>query len=155
MMEMMEGASTASARPRAFGAGRHVPSSILMMCAALALCASSAAAQSSRGAAASNRVFARQCEVDLRARCDVVSGGQDRDSIRACIKQQFNELNDECRTWLARVATINKACAADIKQNCADTLGGQGRIVACLKSALGKLSDACKDTLASRAYSGR
>ena len=124
-----------------------------MMCAAVALCTSSAVAQQPRGSAASDRIVARQCEVDLRARCDVGSGGQDRDSVRACIKQQFGSLAPECQTWLARLARINKACAADIKQNCAGERAGQGRIEACLRSALGKLSDACKDGLA-RTVSG-
>jgi len=124
-----------------------------MMCAAVALCASSAAAQQSRSAAASDRIVARQCEVDLRARCDVTARGQDRDSIRTCIKQQFGSLAEECRPWLARLARINKACAADIKQNCAGERAGRGRIEACLRSALGKLSDACKDGLA-RTVSG-
>lgn len=121
---------------------------VLMICAATALWASTAAAQQSRGAAASDRIVARQCEVDLRARCDVVSGGQDRDSVRACVKQQFGSLAEECRTWLARLAAINKACAADVKQSCADVQPGHGRVEACLRSALGRLSDACKDALA-------
>ena len=130
-----------------------MPKVVLMICAATALWASTAAAQQSRGAAASDRIVARQCEVDLRARCDVASGGQDRNSIRACIKQQFSSLAEECRPWLARLATINKACAADVKQTCADVKPGHGRIEACLRSALGKLSDACKDGLA-RTVSG-
>jgi len=138
--------SRAGVRPQT-GALRR-PGMALMISAAAALCWSSAAAQPSRGAAASDRIVARQCEVDLRARCDVQSGGQDRSGIRACIKQQLGSLAEECRPWLARLATVNKACAGDIKQNCADVEPGHGRITACLKAALGKLSDACKDGLA-------
>ncbi len=137
-------------RAQAYRGGRLV--AIVMVCAAVALWSSPAAAQSPRGAAAQDKVIARQCEADLRARCDVVSGGQD--SIRACIKQQFDELGDACRTWLAGVAAVNKACAADIKQSCANAQGGHGRIVACLKSALGQLSEPCKDALA-RSASGK
>lgn len=136
---------------RAQARGRLVPNGIVAVCAALALWSSTAAAQQSRGEAAHNKIIARQCEVDLRARCDVVSGG--RDSIRACMKQQFGSLEEECRTWLARLATINKACAADVKQSCAGVQGGHGRVEACLKSALGSLSDACKNALA-RTVSG-
>ena len=123
-----------------------------MGCAAVELCPSTVAAQQSRGAAAHDKIVARQCEVDVRARCDITSGALD-DSIRSCIKQQFNSLEDECRSWLARLAAINKACAADIKQNC-DVLVGHSRVVACLQSAIGKLSDACKDGLA-RTVSGK
>jgi hypothetical protein len=130
-----------------------VPRLALMIGAALAACASGAVAQQSRGTAASDRIVARQCEVDLRARCDVVGGGKDRDSIRSCMKQQFGSLAEECRPWLARLAALDKACAADVKQNCADVQPGHGRIEACLRSALGKLSDACKDGLA-RTVSG-
>ncbi len=133
-------------RAQACAGGRLMPNAIVAVCAALALWSSTAMAQQSRADAAHDRIVARQCEVDLRARCDVTSAG--RDGIRACVKQQFASLEGECRTWLARLAAINKACAADIKQNCADVKGGRGRVEACLKSALGSLSDNCKDALA-------
>src|SRR5262245_23534055 len=143
--------NTAPVQPR--NGHRLVPRIVLVGCAALALCSSSVAAQQSRGAAASDKIVARQCEVDLRARCAITSGPVD-DSIRSCIKQQFNSLEGDCRSWLARLAAINKACAADIKQNCADVRAGHTRVVECLQSAIGKLSDACKDGLA-RTVSGK
>lgn len=129
--------------------GRRPPVTkvILMGCVAAALCSSTVAAQQSRGTAAGDKIVARQCEVDLRARCAVTTGALD-DSARNCIKQQFNSLEDECRSWLAGLAAINKACAPDIKQNCPDVRVGHVRIVECLRSASSKLSDTCKDGLA-------
>jgi hypothetical protein len=138
---------------RSCGRRRLVLKVVLMGSAAVALCSLTVAAQQSRGAAAHDKIVARRCEVDVRAGCDITSGALDG-SVRSCIKQQFNSLDDECRPWLARLAAINKACAADIKQNCADVQPGRSRVVACLQSAIGKLSDACKDGLA-RTVSGK
>jgi hypothetical protein len=45
---------------------------------------------------------------------------------------------------LAKIATIAKACDAEVKKSCAGIKRGQGRIEACVKSALSNLSDACK-----------
>ena len=149
MIEQPAGAAFLRSR----GRRRLVLKVVLMGCAAVELCPSTVAAQQSRGAAAHDRIVARQCEVDVRARCDITSGALD-DSIRSCIKQQFNSLEDECRSWLARLAAINKACAADIKQNCADVQAGHSRVGACLQAAIGKLSDTCRDGLA-RTVSGK
>ena len=42
------------------------------------------------------------------------------------------------------------ACKADYDKYCSGTLPGGGRVVACLNQQLPKLSDACKQVLASR-----
>jgi hypothetical protein len=127
---------------------------ILVICAAAAMWPTTVAAQPSGAAtAASNRVVARQCEVDLRARCAVVTGAEP--NIRACLKQQLDSVADECRAWLVHLAAIDQACAADVKQTCANVQRGQGRIEACLRSAGAKLSDACKDGLAKTISSRR
>jgi Cysteine rich repeat len=41
-----------------------------------------------------------------------------------------------------------KACAADVKQFCADTKPGEGRVEACMKSNIADVSDACKVAMA-------
>jgi hypothetical protein len=151
--DMIEQPTRDAAFLRSRGRRRFVPKVVLMGCAAVALYSSTVAAQQSRSTAADDKIVARQCEVDLRARCAVTPGALD-DSVRSCIKQQFNSLADECRSWLARLAAINKACVPDIKQNCPDVRAGHFRIVECLQSAISKLSDACKDGLA-RTMSGK
>jgi len=141
------------ARRRPRRGGPRVADGLLVVCAAAAMWSSPVAAQQSRGAAPYDRIVGRQCEVDLRARCDVVSGQEA--GIRGCLKQQFDSVADECKAWLAHLAAIDKACAADIKQSCADVQRGHSRIEACLRSAVGKLSDACKDGLAKTVSSRR
>ncbi|MGB0057938.1 MAG: cysteine rich repeat-containing protein, partial [Methyloceanibacter sp.] len=44
-----------------------------------------------------------------------------------------------------------KACAADVKQFCAGTEAGEGRIKACSKAHFADLTDACKVGLANEA----
>ena len=51
-----------------------------------------------------------------------------------------------------QVKAVNvKACAADVKQHCADVKAGEGRLEACMKSHVANLSDACKVALANSA----
>src|SRR5579864_7836019 len=59
---------------RSYGRRRLVLKVVLMGCAAVALCSSTVAAQQSRGAAAHDKIVARHCEVDVRARCGITSG---------------------------------------------------------------------------------
>ena len=50
------------------------------------------------------------------------------------------------------VKAVNvKACAADVKQHCADVKAGEGRLEACMKSHVANLSDACKVAMANAA----
>ena len=44
-----------------------------------------------------------------------------------------------------------KACAADVKQFCADTKPGEGRLEACIKAHVADVSDACKVAMANHA----
>jgi hypothetical protein len=44
-----------------------------------------------------------------------------------------------------------KACAPDVKQFCANTKAGEGRIEACMKSHIADVSDACKVAMANHA----
>jgi len=44
-----------------------------------------------------------------------------------------------------------KACAADVKQFCADIKPGEGRVEACMKAHVANVSDACKVAMANAA----
>src|SRR6267142_2257097 len=46
-----------------------------------------------------------------------------------------------------RMEEIKQACAADLKQFCANVTPGQGRDIACLKSYEDKISAGCKEKL--------
>ena len=124
---------------------------ILAMGAATMLCWSSATAQESQ-AAAQHRVVTRLCTSDIRARCAFEG---DRERMRTCAKEHLKDLSSACQASLGRLAALDKACAADIRQHCADVKAGRGRVEACLKSRLADLSDACKDALAQAAAGGR
>jgi len=117
------------------------------MGAAAALCWSSATAQESR-AAAQQRLVTRLCTSDITARCAFQG---DRERIRACAKEHLKDLSQPCQASLGRLAALDEACAADIRQHCASVKPGHGRVEACLGSALADLSDACKDGLAQAA----
>ncbi|MGC2455235.1 MAG: hypothetical protein WA592_20990, partial [Pseudolabrys sp.] len=58
------------------------------------------------------------CVADIKAKCAGVEPGEGR--IIACVKTHAAEFSEPCKARLARVAEITKACAADIKENCAD-----------------------------------
>jgi hypothetical protein len=46
-----------------------------------------------------------------------------------------------------KAAAIGKACAADVKKNCAGVKPGGGRIEACMKEHVADISEPCKDAL--------
>jgi cysteine rich repeat protein len=116
---------------------------LLAACVSLMLWSSSGPAQDS--GAARERLAVRICAADISARCHGVEGGQG--GLRSCVKAHLADFSQGCQARLARLAAVRKACAADIKQNCPASKGPR-RIVACLKSALAKLSDACRNGLA-------
>ena len=55
-----------------------------------------------------------------------------------------------CKAVLLKVVNA-KACAADVKQFCADIKPGEGRVEACMKTHVHEVSDACKVALANAA----
>jgi hypothetical protein len=101
------------------------------------------------GAVAQDR--ARACVTDVKKHCADVEPGQGR--IAGCVKQHLSELSEPCQNLVAEVSTAAKACAADLKQQCADARRRVAKI-ACVKSALGNLSDGCKSAV-SRIAAGR
>lgn len=68
------------------------------------------------------------------------------------MKEHIRDFSEPCQARLAKLAAIRKACADDIRQNCAASKGPR-RIEACLRSTLVNLSEGCKETLA-QAVSG-
>ena len=62
----------------------------------------------------------------------------------------FKDLSEGCQTVVLKAVTA-KACAADVKQQCAGIKPGEGRIEACMKTHFAKISDTCKVALANAA----
>ena len=69
---------------------------------------------------------------------------------RTCLKTHIKDLSDECKEVLVKAVNV-KACADDVKQNCAGMEAGGGKIEACMKANIADLSDACKVALANAA----
>ena len=55
----------------------------------------------------------------------------------------------------AAVAQARKPCAADIKKLCAGIQPGEGRLMACMFSHLGDLSETCQDRVLTVAVTGK
>jgi hypothetical protein len=96
------------------------------------------------GANASAQDRAKACLSDVKKHCADVEPGQGR--IAGCVKQHLTELSEPCQNLVAEATTAAKACAADLKQQCADAKRRVAQI-ACVKSALGNLSDGCKSAV--------
>ena len=80
------------------------------------------------------------CMADIKAKCAEVKPGGGR--IKDCVKTHAAEFSDACKARLARVAEISKACAIDVKQNCAD------KDRSCILKNIGNLKDQCKEAFA-------
>ena len=70
--------------------------------------------------------------------------------IRDCLKSHVKDLSDGCQAVVLKAVNA-KACAADVKQFCADTKPGEGRVEACMKTHVADVSDACKVAMANAA----
>ena len=80
------------------------------------------------------------CAADIKAKCAEVKPGGGR--IKDCVITHAAEFSDACKARLARVAEISKACAADVKQNCA------GKDRGCILKNIGSVKDQCKEAFA-------
>ena len=80
------------------------------------------------------------CAADIKEKCAGIKPGGSR--IRECVKTHAAEFSDPCKARLARVAEISKACAVDVKENCAD------KDRSCILKNIGNLKDQCKEAFA-------
>src|SRR6478736_10478456 len=80
------------------------------------------------------------CVADIKAKCAGIQPGEGR--IRDCVKTHAAEFSDPCKARLARVAEISKACAVDVKENCAD------KNRSCILKNIGNLKEQCKEAFA-------
>lgn len=87
---------------------------------------------------------ARACVDDIKKLCASVDPGGGR--VAGCVKEHLNDLSPPCQNLVAEATTAAKACAADLKQHCADARRRVAK-VACIKSALANLSDDCKSAV--------
>ena len=103
----------------------------------------------SSNATAQERLAVGHCAADLRRLCPGVQPGNNR--LRACMREHIRDVSFPCLVTLAKFAevrrTLSEECNAHIRQQCANVERGEGRLGACLRSAVASLSDTCKDAL--------
>lgn len=89
------------------------------------------------------------CRVDAEKICRGVRPGGGR--IIRCLQEHEAELSPACRSQFAagreKAAAFKTACGADAQKLCADVKPGGGRVVQCLRSHEGELSDACRGAI--------
>jgi hypothetical protein len=87
------------------------------------------------------------CVADAKSLCSGIAG-TGVEPLRACLRDHIREVSDACLLSLAKlleVEEVDPACRAHINQRCANVKIGEGRLEACLRTAVGTLSDRCKD----------
>ena len=90
--------------------------------------------------------LAKACAKDIKSVCaDVKPGGG---KLKACVKEHFSSLSEDCQIAIVKAAAVGRACKADMKQFCGDVKPGKGAKAECLKSHAADLSDGCKEALA-------
>ena len=90
------------------------------------------------------------CKDDMKKLCGDIKPGDGR--LMDCMKQHEADLSQACKDNRAEMKqkmeekhkAMKEACAADIKQYCANVTPGEGREFACLRSYEDKISAGCK-----------
>ena len=95
---------------------------------------------------AQETVAVRACMADVRSLCPGTTG-TGLEPLRGCFRDHLKEISDACILSLAKLAEVDPACLAHLRQQCANVKLGEGRLEACLKTAADNLSDGCKDAL--------
>jgi len=89
------------------------------------------------------------CHDEVQKFCAKVKPGRGR--VSRCLNEHEADLSEACKSRLQEmrehVTEARAACRDDAEKFCKDTERGHGRIIACLKSHEGELSDACKTQL--------
>jgi Cysteine rich repeat len=83
---------------------------------------------------------------DAKSLCSGIAG-TGIEPLRGCFRDRVKEVSGACLLSLAKLLEVDSACRAHINQQCANVQIGEGRLEACLRTAVGTLSDSCKDAI--------
>ena len=86
------------------------------------------------------------CMADARSLCSG-TGGTGLEPLRGCFRDHVKEVSGACLLSLAKLLEVDSACRAHISQQCDDVKIGEGRLEACLRTAVDTLSDSCKEAI--------
>ena len=82
------------------------------------------------------------CMADAKSLCGA-TGGTGVEPLRGC----FRDLSGKCLLSLAKLLEVDEACRAHVNQQSANVQIGEGRLEACLRTAVDTLSDSCKEAI--------
>jgi len=83
---------------------------------------------------------------DAKSLCSGIEG-TGLEPLRGCFRDHVKEVSDACLLSLAKLLEVDSKCRAHVNQQCANVQIGEGRLEACLRTAVDTLSDSCKDAI--------
>jgi hypothetical protein len=86
------------------------------------------------------------CLADAKSLCPGI-GGTGLEPVGGCFRDHLKEVSNACLLSLAKLLEVDAACRAHVRQQCENVPIGEGRIEACLRTAVDTLSDSCKDAI--------
>jgi Cysteine rich repeat len=86
------------------------------------------------------------CMADAKSLCGGTAG-TGLEPLGGCFRNHVKEVSNACLVSLAKLLEVDAACRAHIKQQCENVQIGEGRLEACLRTAVETLSDSCKDAI--------
>ena len=86
------------------------------------------------------------CMADAKSLCSGIAG-TGLEPLRGCFRDHVKEVSDACLLSLAKLLEVDSKCRAHVNQQCANVQIGEGRLEACLRTAVDTLSDSCKDAI--------
>jgi hypothetical protein len=110
----------------------------------------------SPNAMAQERLAVGACAADAKSLCSGIVG-TGLEPVRGCFRDRIKEVSGVCLLSIAKLleAEENPACRSHIDQQCANVKIGDGRLEACLRTAVDTLSASCKDVIVRAVAGGR
>ena len=87
------------------------------------------------------------CMADAKSLCSEIAGTTGLEPLRGCFRDHVKEVSSACLLSIAKLLEVDSACRAHVNQQCANVQIGEGRLEACLRTAVDTLSDSCKDAI--------
>jgi hypothetical protein len=98
---------------------------------------------------AQERLAVGACAADVKSLCGGIVG-TGLEPVRGCFRDHIKEVSGGCLLTLAKLLEaeeVDAECRAHIDQQCANVKIGDGRLEACLRTAVATLSASCKDAI--------